>query len=317
MRYLVTGGAGFVGSHVVDRLLADGSCVRVYDNLSSGKRSHFAQHLDNKDFEFVLGDVLKLDAVCAAMQGCDFVCHLASNPDIAKSMIETDLDLRLGTIASFNVIEAMRRVGVKNIFFTSGSGIYGDTGEREVFEDMGPLEPISMYGASKLASEGMISAYSHLHGIRAFIFRIANIIGPRQTHGVAYDFIAKLRKDPKHLDIWGDGTQSKSYIHATDLTAAMAHVIANAKERYNVFNVATHDYLDVTAIAKMVVTAMGLGGVEFRYSGGKRGWAGDVPVVRFDIKRVLALGWKPKYGSEEAMRSSIAAMLKEPVSSSA
>ena len=243
------------------------------------------------------------------IKGHDIIVHFASNPDIAKSMYETDLDLREGTILTYNVLEAMRLNGIKTIFYTSGSGIYGDIGITPVSEDFGPLLPISMYGASKLACEGLISAFCHMFDMRGFIFRLANVVGKRQTHGVGYDFINKLKDNPKELTILGDGTQSKSYIHVTDVINAMFHVYKSSTGRVEVFNIATDDYIDVTTIAEITIEEMGLEKVNLVYTGGDRGWKGDVPKVRFNLDKIHRLGWKAKYSSREAVRKSIREML--------
>lgn len=312
MKYFITGGAGFIGSNIADVLLEDAkNNVTVYDNFCSGKMEYIAHHKDNKRFSLVKGDVLDLNSLKQAMRNADFVFHFAANPDIAKSMIETDLDLRLGIQATYNVVEAMRINQVKQMIFSSGSGIYGDVGLTETPENFGPLLPISMYGASKLGAEGLISAFSHMFDIQAWIFRFANVVGRRQTHGVGFDFIRKLKKNPSNLEILGDGSQSKSYIHISDVINAMLFVKDKANEKVNVFNIATDDYITVTDIAKIVTEEMRLKDIKFEYAGGNRGWKGDVPVVRFDLKKIHKLGWKSKYTSREAVRLSIQELLKE------
>ncbi len=237
------------------------------------------------------------------------VCHFASNPDIARGAVETDLDLKEGALLTYNVLEAMRRTGVGEIIYASGSGVYGDVGDTPTPEDFGPLLPVSMYGAAKLAGEALVSAFGHLFDIKGHIFRFANVVGKRQTHGVGYDFIRKLREDPKRLLILGDGRQSKSYLHVSDAVEAMFFAAANSPERVGIFNVASGDYLDVAAIAQIVIEEMGLSGVSIEYAGGDRGWKGDVPVVRFDLSKIHRLGWKARYGSQEAVRRSVREML--------
>lgn len=308
MKYFITGGAGFIGSNMADALMERGE-VTVFDNLTSGRMEHLVQHRDNSGFTFIEGEIGDLDQLTRAMEGHDAVCHFAANPDIAKSMLETDLDIREGTILTYNVLEAMRKNGVKNILYPSGSGIYGDLGTTPTAEDFGPLLPISMYGASKLACEGLISAFCHMFEMQGWVFRFANVVGERQTHGVGYDFINKLKVDPDNLAILGDGTQSKSYIHVSDVIRAMLFAYDNADERVNIFNVATDDYIDVSAIAGIVIEEMGLKGVELNYSGGDRGWKGDVPKVRFNLDKVHQAGWKSEYNSEEAIRLSVREML--------
>jgi len=308
MRYFITGGAGFIGSHLTDALIRSHE-VTVFDNLSSGKRTHFAHYVERKGFRFIQGDLKDLDYLKEASKGHDAVFHFASNPDIARGVLETDLDLKEGTLLTYHVLEAMRLNGIKNITYTSGSGIYGDQGARPVAEDFGPLLPVSLYGANILASEGLISAFCHMFGMSAHIFRLANVVGARQTHGVAFDFIRKLEEKPGSLEILGDGKQSKSYIHVEDVVGAMLYVHNRSHEVLNVYNVATDDYVDVTAIARIVVRERGLDDVEFVYTGGARGWKGDVPVVRFDLRKIHGLGWAAKYPSAEAITKSVRELL--------
>lgn len=312
MRYFITGGAGFIGSNMVDRLLSQSANeVTVFDNFCSGQMSYIEHHLKDKRFRLIKGDLLDLSKVKAAVKGNDFVFHFAANPDIAKSMVETDLDLRLGIIATYNVMEAMRAVGVAKIAYSSGSGIYGDVGLTNCPENFGPLLPISMYGASKLAAEGIISAFCNMFNIQAWIFRFANVVGKRQTHGVGLDFIRKLRANPAKLEILGDGSQSKAYIHISDVIEAILFAVGKSRDGVNVFNIAADDYITVNEIAGIVTEQMGLKNVRFVYSGGKRGWKGDVPVVRFDISKIHKLGWTAKHNSKSAVTLSIQEMLKE------
>jgi len=310
MKCFISGGAGFIGSSMADRLISEGHDVTVYDNLSSGQLDFLKQHQDNPSFNFIKADLLDLEKLTESMKGHDMVFHFAANPDISKGLIETDLDLRLGVTVTYNVLEAMRLNGVKKIAYSSGSGVYGDVGLTQTPEDYGPLIPISLYGASKLGAEGVISAFSFMFDMKSWIFRFANVIGGRQTHGVGYDFIRKLRKNPEKLEILGDGTQSKSYIHIEDVLDAMLFVTKNTQDTVNLFNAATDDYITVTEIAEAVVEEMGLSDVEFEYSGGKRGWKGDVPVVRFNLDKIHKLGWKSKHNSMQAMRLSLKQMLE-------
>lgn len=310
MKYFITGGAGFIGSHIDNVLLSQpDNEVTVYDNFSSGREEYLETFLNDKRFKCIRGDLLDLEHLKTAIKGHDFVFHFASNPDIARSMNEPDLDLKQGTIAAFNVLEAMRCNGVKKIAYSSGSGIYGDVGYKETPESHGPLVPISMYGASKLACEGMISAFCYMYEMQSWIYRFANVVGKRQTHGVGFDFIRRLKENPNELLILGNGLQSKSYIHVSDIIKAMLFVIGNTNDMVNIFNVATDDYLDVNGIADIVISEMGLENVKKIYTGGNRGWKGDVPIVRFNLQKIHALGWKAKYSSIEAVRLSIREML--------
>jgi len=310
MRYFVTGGAGFIGSSIVEALGRRGANeITVFDNLSSGKEEFLQQHWRAEYFSFIKGDLLDFRKLKESIDRHDFVFHLASNPDIAKSMVETDLDLKQGIIATYNVLESMRLNGIKRIVYPSGSGVYGDVGFSETPEDFGPLLPISMYGASKLGCEALISAFCHMFDMQAWIFRFANVVGGRQTHGVAYDFIRKLKDGPEELLILGDGRQSKSYIYISDVIEAMLFCTEKANDKVNVFNVATNDYIDVNIIAEIVVEEMKLKNVKFKYTGGDRGWKGDVPIVRFNLDKIHKLGWFANYTSEEAVRKSVREML--------
>ena len=310
MKYFITGGAGFVGSSLIDAL-APNNAVTVYDNLSSGKKEFIAPHLKKKNFKFIKGDVLDVKFLNQSIKGHDLVFHLASNPDISLSVKNPRLDLDQGIIATFNVLEAMRTNGIKKISYNSGSGVYGDQGLTYTAEDFGPLLPTSMYGASKLAAEALISAFCYIYDMQAWILRPANLVGRRQTHGVGFDFIKKLKANPKELLILGDGQQSKSYLYIDDFISAMLLIMNKAKEKINVFNVASDNFIDVTSIAKITAQAMGLKGVNFKYTGGQGGWKGDVPKVRIDAKKLKKLGWSPKLTSKKAIERSIQDLLKK------
>ena len=312
MKYFITGGAGFIGSTMTERLLAnENNKVTIFDNFCSGQMKYIEQYTNDKRFKLIKGDLLDLNTVKEAIKGHDFVFHFAANPDIAKAMIETDLDLRLGVIATYNLLESMRLAGVKNIAYSSGSGVYGDVGLTETPENFGPLLPSSMYGASKLGAEGIISAFCHMFDMQAWMFRFANVVGKNQTHGVGFDFIRKLKENPRKLLILGDGSQSKSYIHVEDIIDAILFIIKSTNATVNIFNVATDDYITVNEIAEVVAEEMKLKDVIFGYTGGKRGWKGDVPVVRFNLTKIHSLGWKSKYNSKEAIRKSIREMLSK------
>ena len=306
--FFVTGGAGCIGSCMVDALLERGR-VTVYDNFSSGRREFIQGHLASGSLKLCHADVGDIPTLTKAMDSHDFVFHFAANPDIARAVEDPSLDLREGTLLTFNVLEAMRLNGIRKIVFPSGSGVYGDVGALPVCEDHGPLLPISMYGASKLACEALISAYCHMFDMQAWIFRFANVVGGRQTHGVAYDLIRKLKEEPKRLAILGDGKQSKSYIHVSDVIDAVLHILDTCSEPINYYNIATDDYINVRDIASTVVAEMGLANVEFLFAGGTRGWKGDVPVVRFDLGKIHARGWHATLDSRQAIVRSIREML--------
>lgn len=308
---MITGGVGFIGSHLAARLLARGDQVVVYDNLSAGSIDRIESCLSDPRFQFVKGELLDFQQVSHVVKGAEIVFHMASNPDISKSMIQTDLDLRLGVMTLYNVLESMRLSGCNKVFFPSGSGVYGDVGPTPTSEDFAPMRPVSMYGASKLACEAMISAFCHMFDMQAWIGRLANIVGSRQTHGVILDFVKKLERDQKRLQILGDGKQSKPFLHVSECVDAIQTMIEKSKETINVFNVAPDDSIEVREIAQIVVEEMGLTGIRFEYSGGKRGWKGDVPVVRMDTTKLRRIGWMNKLSSGEAVRLAAQELISE------
>lgn len=314
MKTLIVGGAGFIGSHFADALMAhpDGE-VGLYDNFTSGREWHFAHHLADPRFSVVRGDVEDLTALTRAMTGCGRVIHLASNPDIAKAMADPTIDFHQGTALTSNVVEAARRAEVSEILYASGSGVYGDLGEHEADEDHGPMIPSSPYGASKLAGEAMLSAYSAMFGIKASAFRFGNVVGPRQTHGVGLDFIRRLRRDHSRLEILGDGRQSKSYVLVTDVVNAVLSMSAGRLGDYEVFNVATGDYITVTEIAELALEVLGIDArnCSFTYTGGNRGWQGDVPVVRLSTDKIASRGWSPSTGSRGALKAAMESMAED------
>ncbi len=314
-RWFIVGGAGFVGSHFADRLLAEPEtdAVTLYDNLSSGREWHFAHHVGDRRFALVKGDAADIDTLAAAMRGHHVVIHLASNPDIAAAMTNPDIDFVEGTALTRGVVEAMRRTATPRILYASGSGVYGDLGEVEVREDHGPLVPTSTYGASKVAGEALIASYTAMFGLSGCVFRFGNVVGPRQTHGVGFDFVRKLLADPTRLEILGDGTQSKSYVHVLDVVEAVLLAHRRTTEPFETYNVATGDYITVTEIADLAVECLELPptSVRYEFTGGPRGWKGDVPVVRLNTDHIRRLGWHCKLGSLDALRAAIEALLPE------
>jgi UDP-glucose 4-epimerase len=320
-RFFIAGGAGFLGSHFTDHLLGEGgaAAVTIYDNFSSGRAWHYAHHQGDPRLRVVRGEVGDTEALARAMDGHEVVIHLASNPDIARAAREPTIDFEQGTALTSSVVEAMRRTGAGRLLYASGSGVYGDIGAVEAHEDRGPLLPVSTYGASKLAGEALISSYAHMFGLRGCAFRFGNVVGPRQTHGVGFDFARRLLQgmasgeSPLTLPILGDGTQSKLYIHADDVVRAVMTAHRACAEPYQVFNVATDDAITVREIAELAVECVGLPerSVTFLFTGGDRGWKGDVPVVRLDSGRIRALGWRCQMTSREALRRSILAMIPE------
>jgi UDP-glucose 4-epimerase len=314
-RYFIVGGAGFIGSHFTDRLLGSESVelVTLYDNFSSGREWHLTAHQGSSRLHVVRAEVQDLECLTNAMQGHEVVIHLASNPDIARAATDPAIDFHHGTYLTHNVVEAMRRTETPRILYASGSGVYGDLGAVEAKEDHGPLLPISTYGASKLAGEALICSYCHMFGMSACVFRFGNVVGARQTHGVGFDFLRQLLASPDQLRILGDGTQSKSYIHVSDVVEAVLLASSATTPAFRPYNVATGDYITVRGIADLAVECAGLppAGTEYQFTGGDRGWKGDVPIVRLDTSRIRSLGWTHTMSSPEALRSSMLAILPD------
>ena len=313
-KFFVVGGAGFIGAHFVDYLLDQGAAaVTVYDNFSSGRKWHLEPHIHDPRFAITQGNVEDLPRLRTAMDGHQVVIHCASNPDIAGAVLDPGIDFWQGTALTQSVVEAMRVTSAKRILYASGSGVYGDFGEKELPEDQGGLLPISTYGASKLACEALIASYSFMFGLSGCVFRFGNVVGPRQTHGVGFDFARRLLSDPSKLRILGDGSQRKSYVHISDIIAAVMRAHTHVETAYEVYNVATGDTITVREIAQLAVERVGLSpaAVRFDYTGGDRGWKGDVPVVRLATERIRGLGWAPMYSSREALRRAIDAMLPD------
>jgi UDP-glucose 4-epimerase len=309
-KILVTGGAGFIGSHLVDRLIEKGNRIIVFDNLSSGKMEFIEHHLENQDFTLIKGDLLNQEAIEKACKDIDLVCHVAANPDVRLGASNTKVHLDQNILATYNLLEAMRKNNIKKIAFTSTSTVYGEANIIPTPEDYGPLIPISLYGASKMACEALITSYSHTFDMQAWIFRFANIVGPRSTHGITVDFIRKLQENPNLLEILGDGKQEKSYLHVSECVDAILYLIEESKEKVNIFNVGSEDTISATEIGKAVTEEMGFSDVKFTYTGGSRGWKGDVPRMRLGIEKMKKLGWKPGYTSERSVRETARALIR-------
>jgi UDP-glucose 4-epimerase len=311
-RSFIAGGAGFIGGHLTRTLLSrPNQQVVVFDNLSSGDVSHLGGLHDDPRLNLIEADLQDLERVIEAMRDSDHIYLFAANPDVAAAVEDPGVDFWQGTYLTHNVIEAARITGVPRITYASGSGVYGDSAERELDELFGPLTPVSTYGASKLGCEAMLAAYAHMFGIHAVAFRFANVVGAQQTHGVTYDFVRRLREEPTKLRILGDGKQSKSYIHVSDVVAAMLTLTDRGWDGFAVFNAGTGEHVSVTEIAELVSARMGLTDVRYEYAGGARGWKGDVPVVRFRSSKLAALGWRPRHSSIEALLDSIDANIAE------
>ena len=312
----IAGGAGFIGSHFADRFLASARIrkVTLFDNFSSGREWHFQHHLARGDsrLEVVRGEVHEIEKLSEAMQGHQLVIHLASNPDIARAALEPAIDFDQGTVLTHSIVEAMRRTGAARLIYASGSGIYGDVGDTVMAEDHGPLIPVSTYGASKLAGEALIASYCAMFGLTACAFRFGNVVGARQTHGVGFDFVRRLRGDPSRLRILGDGRQSKTYVHVSDVVEAVLTACGQVSEGFSAFNVGTGDAITVTEIAEIAAECLHLEKMPaFEYTGGDRGWKGDVPVVRLDTGKIRSLGWEPRLGSRDAIYQSLQELIAD------
>ena len=308
-KILVTGGAGFIGSHLVDRLIEESHEVIVLDNLSTGRKEFIRQHFNNPQFKFYKVDLVS-DDIDKYFKGVDEVWHLAGNADVRSALTNTSKDVENNIIATYRVLEAMRKNDVRKIFFTSSSTVYGISEKIPTPENYSPLKPISIYGATKLSCEALISAYSHTFGINGIVFRLANIIGPRSTHGVIYDFIRKLERNPNELEILGDGKQKKSYMYIEDCIDAFLLVREKVNSDFEVFNVGSEDYITVREIAEIVCSALGISPT-FRFTGGKHGWKGDVPIMLLDIKKLRKLGFTPKYNSKKAVEKTVEALVNK------
>jgi UDP-glucose 4-epimerase len=301
-RALVTGGAGFIGSHLVDRLLAEGYHVIAVDNLARGKTQNLARSAAHPGFEYVHLDLRDMDRLLVAMRGVQTVFHLAAHADVRQGASDTRVDLENGTIATWNVLEAMRLNDVSAIVFASSATVYGETSTMPISENYGPELPISIYGASKLSSEAFISAFSHTFDFRCWIYRFANIIGARRKQGVVYDFVNRLTQNPSSLEVLGDGSQRKPYLHISDCIDGILFGYSHARERINLFNLASEDVTEVRAIVDIVLGEMGLSDARVVYGKGDRGWPGDAPQLRMDMTRMRSLGWRPRLSSDQAVK---------------
>lgn len=312
MRYFVTGGAGFIGSNMVDRLLSEPENeVVAYDNFSTGRREFLEEALKNDRFKLVEGDTLDLDRLTEAMKGCEFVFHFAANADVRMGCEHPRKDLEQNTIATYNVLEAMRANDIKKIGFSSTGSVYGEaevipTPENAPF----PIQT-SLYGASKLACEGLLAAYAEGFGYTAYIFRFVSILGERYTHGHVFDFCKRLKDDPSHLHILGDGHQKKSYLYVKDCMEAILTVVRNAKEKVNIYNLGTDEYVEVNDSVRFICGKLNVK-PEFTYAGGERGWIGDNPFIYLDTSKVRSLGWTPKATIEEGVVKTVEYLMANP-----
>jgi len=304
LHFFVTGCAGFIGSNLTDKLLSDGHDVVGYDNFSTGQEKFLAKARQSPKFILVRGDTLDLTALTRATMGCDFVFHLAANADVRFGTEHPRKDLEQNTIASFNVLEAMRANDIRRIAFSSTGSVYGEAAVIPTPEDAPFPVQTSLYGASKLAGEGLIAAYCEGYGFQSFVFRFVSILGERYTHGHVVDFYRQLRKDPKRLRVLGDGKQRKSYLYVQDCIDAMLLAVGNAGGKVNIFNLGVDGYCEVNDSIGWISEALGVDPM-LEYSGGDRGWIGDNPFIFLDTSRIRALGWKPKLGIREGVTRTV------------
>lgn len=314
MKTFVTGGAGFIGSHLCERLLELGHEVTAFDSLILGKRELLNACMNHPRFKFIEADLVDLERIKSETKGMEIVFHLAANSDISQGAARTDVDMRNGTIATYNVLEAMRINSIKKLVFPSTSAIYGEATVKPTPESYGPLFPISFYGASKLACEGMVSAFSHNCGIQAWIYRFANIVGSHATHGAINDFVDRLIKNPKRLEVLGNGTQRKSYLHVSDCVTGILAGFEKAQGLFQCYNLASRGVSNVRFIAEEVArqVAQATGSTpEVVFGEGDRGWVGDVPYTYLDGTNMEALGWRARFDSDEAVKKAIGEVVDE------
>lgn len=306
-RVLVTGGAGFIGSELCARLLEKGSSVACFDNFSSGDEAFIAGITGDPKFTVLRGDMLKPKELRKALKGCEAVIHLAANPDVRLGQSDSRVHFEQNVVATYNLLEAMKDLKKKELVFASSSVVYGSAAVIPTPENYGPLLPISLYGASKLACEALISAYSDNFGITSVLCRYANIIG-KHAHGVTRDFKKKLEANPNELEILGDGSQTKSYLHLSDCLDATILAAEKAEKGVEPYNIGSDDKLNVKTIADIVVSEMGLAGTKYKFTG-KLAWAGDIKIMLLATDKIRSLGWKPKLNSEQAVRKAVREML--------
>jgi len=319
-KVLVTGGAGFIGSHLVDRLMINEQNVTVLDNLSNGNLKNLQRWSESEHFRFIKGDLKKPSDIKEAVKNIDSVFHLAANPEVRVGETDPSIHFQENLLATFNLLEALRKsASAKTFIFFSTSTVYGEAEVLPTPEDYGPSIPISTYGASKLGCEALASSYAHTFGLHTLILRIANVVGSRTNHGAIVDFINKLKTNPKKLEILGDGTQKKSYLHIVDFIDATIHVTSrflDEKKKTDIYNVGSVDQIKVKKIAEIVAEEMNLRDVKLVFTGGVnggRGWLGDVKIMLLSIDKLMKTGWKPKYNSEKAVRLAVKAILKESI----
>ena len=314
-KWFVTGGAGFIGSHVVDLLVQSGCKVTVYDNLSLSTDKYIKDHVKNKRITFFKKNLTDLPSLTKAMAGHDIVWHLAANTDIPSGFTKRNIDLENSVIATKNVLDAMLKNQINEILFSSTGAVYGESIKGKFNETSGPLVPISLYGAGKIACEAFISAYCNLFGIKAWVFRFGNVIGARMGHGIIYDFINKLKKNPKQLEILGTGNGEKNYFLVEECIDGILFTYHKMKKGPFPFvvNLGTNSRTEIMDVAKIAIEEMKLKDVKYKFTGSERGWPGDQPVVLLDTKKINALGWKANKSSSQAVRIAIKRMLETTI----
>lgn len=311
MNVLVTGGSGFIGSHIVDRMLSEGKRVTVYDNLSTGRLEFLEQARHNPLFRFIQGDILDLPNLQQAMLGIDLVFHLAANADVRFGTQHPKRDLEQNTIGTFNVLEAMRSAGVKEIAFSSTGSIYGEATVIPTPENAPFPVQTSLYGASKLGGEGLIAAYCEGFGFRSWIFRFVSILGERYTHGHVFDFYKQLRSHPDSLNVLGNGLQKKSYLYVQDCVDAISIAIEKSKDRVNIFNLGTAEFIEVNDSIRWMTEVLKISPT-IHYSGGDRGWIGDNPFIFLETSKIRALGWTPRNSIRQGIEKTLQYLERNP-----
>ena len=311
MKATVTGGCGFIASHVVDRLVSQGHDVTVIDNMSTGYIENIQQHLDNGSIELQKFDLGDMERTREALKGQDAVFHLAANADVRRGLEDTFRDIDRNILVTYNILESMRLNDIKQLIFSSTAASYG---EPDVFPTPETYHPrqTSFYGASKIACEGFIEAFTEAYGIKSWMYRFVSIQGERHPHGVTYDFVKKLKADSTQLEILGDGTARKSYCYVGDCIDGFFTGYEKAPGKAELFNIGQTEFIEVKKVADIITDEMGLENVEYKFTGGERGWIGDSPLVHLDVSKLMAYGWKPKVNIEETVRRTVRWLLENP-----
>lgn len=310
MKIIIVGGAGFIGSHLVDLLVSDGHTITIYDNLSSGKKEFILPHLNSWKASLIVDDALNIKSLTSVMKGHDLVIHLAANPDIRWALKNTKLDLEQGLLTTYNVLEAARLNNVRNFIFSSSGTVYGNITTHSAELDLGHL-PVSLYGASKLAAEALISSFVECFNFKAVICRFGNVVGQRATHGAILDFCNKLKTHPDYLDVLGDGTATKPYVHVSDIVSGVWHAWKHNTENLGVYNISPPDAVSVSMIAERTVANSPYPNAKIKYGEGSRGWVGDVPMYRLNADKIKNAGFGLRFTSEQAVEEAIKEIVKE------